>query len=246
MPIIGLAVLAIAIFTIVHSVRHGKPYWWIMVILMFPFVGSIIYFLIEVLPGSREQRTVLKIGSDIAKAIQPDKELQRRAAELEVCGSIANRVSFAAECTERGMFDEAIRIYRGAREGQYQNAPDLLLGLARALFFDQQPTEARATLAELRSHHPDYYKQEVAILTARAADADGDRSAALTELEGLLSNSVGLEARYRYAEILWRDGQTSRAKVELERVLEHARRFKVSPTEREWAKLSSQALAAIG
>ncbi|WP_395020392.1 tetratricopeptide repeat protein [Dongia sp.] len=246
MPIVGIAVLALDIFTIIHVLRHSRPMWWILCILLFPLLGSVFYFLYEVVPGSREQRSVLKFGSDIAKAIAPDKELQRRAAEMEVCGSIANRVSFAAECTERGMFDEAIRIYRGAREGQYQNAPDLLLGLARAYYFNNQPNEARATLAELRSHHPDYYRQEVAILSARAADAGGDRAAALAELESLLSHSVGLEARYRYAEILWRDGQQSRAKTELERVLDHAKRFKVNDAEREWAKLSRKALAAIG
>ena len=246
MPIIGLAVMALDIFTIIHVLRHRRQTWWILCILLFPLLGSVFYFLYEVVPGSREQRAVLKIGSDIVKAIQPDKELQRRAAEMEVCGSIANRVSFAAACTERGMFDEAIRIYRGAREGQYQNAPDLLLGLARAYYFNNQFPEARATLAELRSHHPDYYRQDVGILTARAADAAGDRVAALSELENLLSHSVGLEARYRYAEILWRDGQEARARTELERVIDHAKRFKVSDGEQEWAKLSPRALAAIG
>jgi hypothetical protein len=225
--------------------RHRRQTWWIVCILLFPLLGSVFYFLYEVAPGSREQRAALKIGSDIVKSINPDKELQRRAAEMEVCGSIANRVSFAAECTERGMFDEAIRIYRGARQGQYQNAPDLLLGLARAYYFNNQASDARAAIAELRSHHADYYRQEVAILNARAADASGDRAAALAELESLLSTSVGLEARYRYAEILWRDGQPDRAKTELERVLDHARRFKVNDAEREWAKLSRRALGAI-
>jgi len=246
MPIVSIAVLALDIFTIIHSIRHRRPTWWIVCIILFPFVGSVLYFFFEVLPGTREQRQVVRIGRDIAKSINPDKELQRRAAEMEVCGSIANQMSFAAECTERGMFDEAIRVYRGAREGQYEHAPDLLLGLARALFFNGQPAEARATLAELRNHHPDYYRQEVGILTARAADACDDRAAALAELESLLSKSVGLEARYRYAEILWRDGQAGRAKAELERVLDHAKRFKVNDGEREWAKLSRRALTAIG
>jgi hypothetical protein len=246
MPIIGIAVMALDIFTIIHSIRHRRPTWWILCIIMFPFVGSVLYFLMEVLPGTREQRSAMKFGRDIVKAINPDKELQRRAAEMEVCGSIANRMSFAAECTERGMFDEAIRIYRGAREGQYEHAPDLLLGLARALFFNGQAVEARATLDELRAHHPDYYRQEVGILAARAADASGDTTAALSELETLLERSVGLEARYRYAEILWRAGDPVRAKAELERVLDHAKRFKVNDEERGWAKLSRRALGAIG
>jgi len=246
MPIIGIAVMALDIFTIIHSIRHRRPYWWIICILMFPLIGSVIYFLVEVMPGSREQRSVLKVGRDIAKAINPDKELQRRAAEMEVCGSIANQLSFAAECTERGMFDEAIRVYRSARVGQYEHAPDVLLGLARAQYFNGQMQDTRATLDELRAHHPDYYRQDVTILSARAADGCGDRNVALAELAGLLDHSVGLEARYRYAEILWRDGQEVRARAELERVLDHAKRFKVSDTEREWAKLSRRALAALG
>lgn len=246
MPIIGIAAMALDIFTIIHVLRHRRQTWWILCIVLFPFFGSVFYFLYEILPGSREQRTALKIGRDIVKSINPDKELQRRAAEMEVCGSFANQLSFAAECTERGMFDEAIGVYRSARVGQYEHAPDLLLGLARAHFFNGQAAEARAVLDELKSHHPDYYRQDVAVLSARATDAIGDRTAALGELAALLDRSVGLEARYRYAEILWRDGQAERAKAELQRVLDHAKRFNVNDAEREWAKLARKTLAALG
>jgi hypothetical protein len=245
MPILGLVVLAIDIFTIMHALRSGRPYWWIFVIFSFPLIGSALYYAIEVAPGSRSERAIMRIGSDIARAVNPDKELQRRANDLEICGSVSNRISLAQECTERGMFDEAIRLYTSGREGQYANAPDLLLGLARAQFFNQDFPAARATLTELRAHHPEYYRQDAAILSARVDDACGDRTVALAELEGVLERSVGLEARYRYAEILWRDGQAARAKAELERVLDHAKRFRVGPAEKEWAKLSRRTLTAL-
>ena len=246
MPIIGLAVMALDIFTIIHSVRHRRPYWWIICIVMFPFFGSIIYFLVEVLPGSQEQRTVLKIGRDIAKAVNPDRELHRRAEELSICGSVQNKLALAAECTARGSFDDAIQLYESAREGQYVNAPDLLLGLARAHFYNGDFAPARGLLDELSAAHPDYYEQDVAILKARAADACGDRETALRILEGILDRSVGLEARYRYAEILWRNGEAARARAELKRVLEHADKFRVSPAEKQWAKLSRRTLASLG
>jgi hypothetical protein len=246
MPIIGFLILALQIATAVHIFRTGRPYWWFFVVMFFPMVGMAVYYLVEVAPGGRQERTLLKIGRDISKAVNPDGELHRRAEELAICGSIQNKLSLADECTQRGSFDDAIHLYESAREGQYLNAPDLLLGLARARFFNGDWAIARDLLDELTAAHPDYYRQDVAILKARSADAGGDQAAALRILEEILERSVGLEARYRYAEILWRNGQPDHARIELQRVLEHAERFKVSAAEKQWAKLSRRTLAAIG
>ena len=75
--------------------------------------------------------------------------------------------------------------------------------------------------------HPDHCRQDVAILKARSAEACGDSDAALLE-------------------ILWRNGRAARAKAELEGILDHAKRLRISPAERQWAKLSRRTLAAIG
>ena len=83
-------------------------------------------------------------------------------------------------------------------------------------------------------------------MSARAAAKSGDRRSAITEIEGLLETFVGLEARYRYAELLYEDGQPARAMAELERVIDHAKRFKVSAEERSWAKLARQGLTSLG
>jgi hypothetical protein len=117
---------------------------------------------------------------------------------------------------------------------------------AGARFFNGDRAVARALLDGLSAAHPDYYRQDVATLKARSADASGDHAGGLRILEEILERLVGLEARYRYAEILWRNGEPDRARTELARVLEHAQRFKVSPAEKQWAKLSRRTLAAIG
>lgn len=245
MPIMAGIIILLQLTVVYHAFRNRRPYYWIFVIMAFPVLGALVYFLVEVLPGSRSERDLKKIGNDIVKVINPDRAVKRRAEELAICGSVENKLKMAEELVERGMFDEAIDLFKSAREGQYYFAPDLLYGFARARFFNGEYLEARKLLGDLQVHAPRYYKQEVALMSARAAAKFGDRSTARAEMETLLDNFVGLEARYRYAEVLFEDGQAARAKAELERLIDHARRFKVSAEERTWAKLARQGLAAM-
>jgi hypothetical protein len=246
MELIGLAILLAQIGIAVHVLRTGRPIWWLFVVLFFPLIGMAIYFLVEILPALRSSRAVHRFGGDIAKTVNPNGTLHRRAEELAVCGSIDNKLALARECMARGHFDEAITLYESAREGQFVNAPDVLLGLARARFLNGEPAPARALLEQIAETHPDYYPQDVAILKARAADAAGDSATALRELEAILDRSVGLEARYRYGEILARAGNTEKARDQLNSVVSHARQFRIGPTERPWAKRSRALLASLG
>ena len=246
MDLVGLVILLVQIGIAVHALRTGRPLWWLAVILFFPVLGALIYFLVEILAALRHSRTIRGFGSDIVKTVVPNAELHRRAEELAVCGSQQNKLALAQECMSRGHFDEAIKLYESTREGPFANAPDVLLGLARARFLNGTPKPARALLDELAAAHPDYYPQDVAILKARAADAGGDSETALNELEAMLDRSVGLEARFRYGEILARTGKTQAARTELNSVVDHARRFRIGPTERPWAKRSRDLLANIG
>ena len=246
MEFAGLAILLAQIGIAVHVLRTGRPIWWLFVVLFFPLIGILIYFLVEILPELRSSRAVWRFGNDIAKTVNPDGGLHRRAEELAVCGSIDNKLALARECTARGHFDEAIKLYESAREGPFTNAPDVLLGLARARFLNGEAPAARTLLEQIAAEHPDYYAQDVAILKARAADASGDSATALRELEAILDRSVGLEARYRYGEILARTGNTQKARDQLTNIIGHARKFRIGPTERPWAKRSRDLLASLG
>ena len=246
MDIAGLVILLVQIGIAVHALRTGRPLWWLAVILFFPLLGALIYFLVEILPELRGSRAIRGFGSDIVKTVVPNAELHRRAEELAVCGSMQNKLALAQECTARGHFDEAIKLYESAREGPLADTPDLLLGLARVRFLNREPQVARSLLEQVAAAHPDYYAQDVAILKARAADAAGDSETALNELEAMLDRSVGLEARFRYGQILARTGKTQEARTELKTVVNHARRFRIGPTERPWAKRSRDLLASLG
>ena len=243
---VGLVILLLQIGVAVHALRTGRPIWWLFVIVFFPLLGMAIYFLVEVLPEMRTSRAVGRFGNEIVKAVVPDAALHRRAEELAVCGSVQNKLALAQECMARGHYDEAITLYESARDGQFADSPEVLLGLARARFHNGEPKAARTLLEQIAATHPDYYPQDVAILKARAADAAGDTETALNEFEAMLDRSIGLEARYRYGEILARAGDAQKARTELKSVVDHARRFRIGPTERPWARRSRQLLSSLG
>ena len=47
MPILGFLHIAVAIFFAVHAVRSGRNMYWIMILILFPFLGSVVYFFAE-------------------------------------------------------------------------------------------------------------------------------------------------------------------------------------------------------
>jgi hypothetical protein len=78
MPIMAGIIILLQLTVVYHAFRYRRPYYWIFVIMAFPVLGALVYFLVEVLPGSRSERDLKKIGNDIAKAINPDRAVKRR------------------------------------------------------------------------------------------------------------------------------------------------------------------------
>lgn len=223
-----------------HALRTGRGGIWITVIIVFPVVGCLAYYFMEVFPHSREQRALRRQVRDIAKALNPDGELKRRAEELEQTESVENRMRLGDECLERGMFDEAIRLYEGCLAGPYANDPALLFSCARARFYNGEMRQAGEVLDRLRTAHPDYRADEAALLAARVHEALGDTKRALEGYERLRDRYVGFEAKYRYGQLLERVGRRDEAQALYALILRNARRS-VLESERQWVKLAGEA-----
>src|SRR5436190_1491061 len=129
MPILIVLTVIIQGCFIYHVFRSGRPYWWAFIILSFPVMGCVIYYFVEMFPGSREHYSARKKIGQIVKAVNPDATLKRRAEEVQICGSVENKMSLAEECINAGMFDDAIKLYESCRTGPYANDPELSYGL---------------------------------------------------------------------------------------------------------------------
>jgi hypothetical protein len=244
MPIVGAIVVLIQFCFAFHVLKSGRPYWWIFIIMAFPVMGCVIYYFVEVFPGSREHRRANKVARSLARVLQPDAQLKKRAEELEVCGSVDNKLALAAECMSHQMFGEAIRLYESSLQGPYAADGTLLFGLARAAVEAGEWDKAGPALYSLKTDAPKMRPLEVRLLQARVLEARGDTDAALAMFRELIPVYVGLEARYRYGELLLRLGKQEAAMEMFNEVIRHAKRFTSAVEDEErWASAARQAVS---
>ena len=220
-----------------HALRTGRGPRWIMIIILAPVIGCIAYYFIEVFPNSREDRQLRRAVRDIAKSLNPDGELKRRTEEAATNASVDNRAALADECLEKGMFDEAIRLYEGCLEGPHANDARILFACARARFYNGEPRAAEEILARLEKAHPKFRRDEARLLHARVLEALGDTQGALAIYAELRDRYAGFEAKYRYAVLLAREGRAREARELYDFIAKHARRTAIE-TEQEWVRLA--------
>ena len=243
MPILAGLVILIQFCFAFHALKTGRPYWWLFVIMAFPVMGCVIYYFVEVFPGSREHRSAHKAARKLAKALQPDADLKRRAEELEICGSTDNRMALAEECMNHQMHAEAIKLYESCLTGAFQNDGAVLFGLARAAVEQRDWDKAAAALARLKADAPKTRPLDVRLLEARVLEGRGENDAALAAYRDLIPAFVGLEARYRYGAFLARLGQHEAASHMFNEVIKHSQRFASSvEDEQRWAAAAREAI----
>jgi len=244
MPILGAVALFIQLCFAYHALKTGRPYWWVFIIMAFPVAGCVVYYFVEVFPNSREHRSANKAARALARALQPDADLKRRAEELELCGSVDNKLALAAECMNHQMYAEAASLYENCLSGAFAADGTILFGLAKALVEARLWDKASWTIARLKSDAPKVRPLETRLLEARVLEGRGQIDAALALYRELVPVFVGLEARFRYGSFLLRLGRHEAAMEIFNEVVKHAKRFS-SPIEDEerWASAARQAIA---
>jgi hypothetical protein len=245
--LIAIAILTVILQTgfLVHLFKSGRPYWWGFIILSFPVIGCIVYYFIEIFPDTQEARKAEKIVHTIGKRMGGDKAFMRRVEEVEICGSVDNKLALARECMERGIYDDAARLFHNCMQGLFADDPNLLLGLSTTLVEKQDFSEARVRLDRLQAKHPDFKPNDARLLRARVLEGLGDTQGALRVYEPLLPVYVGFEARYRHGLLLQKLGHAEQSRSAFETMLDHARRHHVSHGEEQaWLDRAKQELKA--
>jgi hypothetical protein len=217
-PIIILSVI-VQIALVVHVMRNGRPVYWIYLIVFMPVVGSIAYFIVEILPelsGNRHARGAIR---SIRKSLDPEADIRQHAKLHKLSGSVDAARRLAGELTASGRYTEAIQHYEEALAGLYEHDPDLLLGLAQAQFGNSEFAKARQTLETLIDKNPEFRSADGHLLYARSIEACGDLQKAEEEYRAVSAYYAGAEARLRFARLLEQLDQPAEALVVYEDVV---------------------------
>ena len=94
---VSILSLLIQAALIVHVIRTGRNTLWILAIGLLPGIGSLAYLVAEVLPDLFGGRTARRTKAGIGRMIDPNRDLRRATAEVEISGNVDARRRLA-EC----------------------------------------------------------------------------------------------------------------------------------------------------
>src|SRR5688572_31736978 len=246
MPVVGGIVLAIQLCFAYHALKTGRSSWWIAIIMAFPVMGCVAYYFFEVFPSTRESRKAEKAVRAIARALDPDRGLRERVADLETCGSVDNRVQLARECMEQRLYSDAAALYKSCLSGVYETDPDMRFGLASALLLNGELGEALNCAQRLRASHPGYRSADLGLMIARSLEGLERLDDALKEFGVLADTYPGEEGRWRYGALLKRLGRADAAQDVFRRMLRNAERLPqhYREAQKDWLDLARDNMRA--
>ena len=213
MPIAGLGLhVLIAIFFAMHATRTGQDRYWLMILFMFPIIGSIVYAVTIWLPEMRHTQAGQQVVRGVRDLVDPDRELRAAQEAYDVVASADNRIRLADALLAKGRASEAAVQFRAAMSSVHRDDAAIHVRLAHALLEAGDAAEARDELEALRRAHPQFRSQDGHLVYARALAELGERERAREEYDALIGYYAGFEPRARYAESLLAWGQREAAR----------------------------------
>ena len=195
---LGLSTL-FAIFFAVHALRTGRQIFWLMILFFFPFLGSVVYFIVEFLPEMRVGSRVSQVTSVAGRALDPSRDLREARQALDMTPTAQNRMRLARALMNAGQPAEAAAEFEECLRGPFANDPEINFLAAQAELASNQPVRALGLLQQIRSRDGNFRQESVAVAMGQALTAHGDNAAAGAELRQASEQFGGIESRGEYA-----------------------------------------------
>ena len=218
MPLIFISII-VQLALVVHIMKTGRNTTWVFIVLFFPLIGSLAYFIIELLPELTNTRTAKQAQRSIAKAVDPAKALREANAQYELASTAQNAMTLARLHLERGEFSAAKALFERSLSGVHGDDPELLMGLAEAHFGLAEYADVVRCLDSLKEKNPGKTSQEGHLLYARALDEQGRSAEAIAEYQALVEYYAGPEPSCRLATLLNAQGRKDEARALFEAVI---------------------------
>ncbi|ATE70297.1 tetratricopeptide repeat protein [Lysobacter capsici] len=226
MPYLGLGLhVIVALCFAVHVVRSGQDRYWLMILFMFPLLGSVVYGVAIWLPEQRHTRHGRALAGNVRRLLDPGRELREAQDAYDTAATTDNRMRLADALLGAGRASDALPLYRAALSGIHRDDPQIQVKLAHALLEAGDAAQARQMLEDLIARKPDFRSPEGHLTYARAVAAGGDKAKAKEEFEALVGYSSGFDAHVHYVECLIGWGELGRARELCEQAQTRAKRL---------------------
>lgn len=238
--IVSVLFVAFAVWMVVDAVRRRAEFYWLLIIVLFWPLGSIIYFFAVKLRDMRKQAV-----PDVSERVPGRPSLiSWRPGNPFAMTPVELATADALESAER--YEEAIERYEHVLERQPRNH-QALHGLARCMLGTGKPERAVELLGELLAEDNAYRNYSAALEYAEALWQAGQREDCLQVLEQLVAVTRRINHRVALAHYSLAAELPSRAREVLEQALaDHARQpERLRRHDQPWADRATVMLASL-
>ncbi|HET9843651.1 MAG TPA: hypothetical protein VFP93_03225 [Gammaproteobacteria bacterium] len=235
-----LVLSILQVLCLIHAMKRGYNFSYILAILMFPLVGSIVHFYLSIVPACIHAVKHL-ISPWKGQPPLKDKVLMYRKL-VEKVPSFENKYQLIVALLATQNAFEALEHIQLIQVGMHKNCPNLLQCKAKAQLLLNQKQAAFETVKALMKIDPLQKNKAICILFAQILEANGHYEAALGEYEKALENRYCFESHYYYIRLLKRLNYKHRAKDEATKLVIRYKKLKHTQKRqlRKWVILTHQ------
>jgi hypothetical protein len=219
MQVFGIGIhILIALFFAIHAVRTRREMYWLLVLFVFPLLGSIVYFVAVFLPASRLDQSAARAGRALQNSLDPGREVREAQRAFELTPTAHNQMRLANALLETGQPAEAAEQYDACLQGPFGRDAELRLGAARARLAAGNVPDAIALLEALAFEQPGFRPEQLGILLGQAYAAAGRQDEAGAQFAAAAHRFGSLEARVELAVWALANGKPHVAEPELQEI----------------------------
>jgi hypothetical protein len=234
--------LAIQVMFGFHAIRTGRPFVWVLVIILTSVFGCLAYVVIELVPEWLASPGGVKFKAAIGKKIDPEKALNVALKAINKVDTAQNRINLGEQYLLLNRYQEAREVYVRSLTGIYAEDPLFMMGMAKAEFGLNNFATTITLLDNLKAAHPRLKSSEGHLLYARALENDNRIPEAIHEYETLNGYYSSPEPACRLAQIHKTRGNAELANELFQSVIKRSATAGKSfnDVNKEWIKLAKR------
>ncbi len=148
---------------IIHMIKRNKPFVWLWLIVFLPYIGGLVYFIMEVLPELIHSQSVNNMGNAIDGKFHPNRKIEDLERLVKRQGTISNIVQLADAYSEAGNYEKAVELYKSCLQGPYEHDGEIQFKIVNSLFRAGNIPFAQEALRIFKEHN-EISNQEQAII----------------------------------------------------------------------------------
>lgn len=203
---------------IIHIIKNRKPFLWLWLIVFLPYIGGLVYLLLEVLPELLSSNSVRNLGQAIDHAVNPSKKILELEGLVKRQETIANKTLLADAYYDDNRFEEALTLYQSCLTGPYSQDEELLFKKIKVLLALDKRDEAKE---ELKA-----FKQKYELKNSEQVLLDLNLNEDFEKIQDIFFNSNNFQAGYYCAKHFQQLGESEKVETVINEMEDNLKQYK--------------------